>query len=74
MSSGTTLATLVDDSKMKLVQYYSYAYAKQIKAGQSASISIPSSMTTVTGTVSEVHMVDRISSEGSRLFEVDLVM
>ena len=74
MSSGTKLATLVDDSKMKLVQYYSYAYAKQIKAGQKATISIPSSMSTVSGTVSEVHMVDRISAEGSRLFEVDLVM
>lgn len=74
VSSGTVLATLVDDSQMKLVQYYSYAYAGQIKAGQSASISIPSSMTTVSGTVSEVHMVERISAEGTKLFEVDLVM
>ena len=47
MASGTTIATLVDDSKMKLTQYYSYAYAKDIKAGQSVTVSIPSSMTTV---------------------------
>ena len=74
MASGTTIATLVDDSKMKLTQYYSYAYAKDIKAGQSVTVSIPSSMTTVKGTVSGVHMVERISAEGSKLFEVDLVM
>ena len=65
MASGTTIATLVDDSKMKLTQYYSYAYAKDIKAGQSVTVSIPSSMTTVKGTVSGVHMVERISAEGS---------
>lgn len=74
VSGGTVLATLVDDSRMKLVQYYSYAYADQIKAGQSATISIPASMTTISGTVSEVHMVERISAEGTKLFEVDLVM
>lgn len=74
MASGTTIATLVDDSKMKLTQYYSYAYAKDIETGQSVTVSIPSSMTTVKGTVSGVHMVERISAEGSKLFEVDLVM
>lgn len=74
VSSGTTIATLVDDSKMKLRQYYSYAYAKNIKVGQSADISIPSSMASVKGTVSEIHMVERISAEGTKLFEVDFVM
>ena len=74
VSSGRTLATLVDDSKMRLRQYYSYAYAGKIKAGQSVSVSIPSSMTTIQGTVSEVHMVERISAEGTKLFEVDVVM
>lgn len=74
LSSGVTVATIVDDSKMKLKQYYSYAYAKDIKVGQSADISIPSVMTAVKGTVSEIHMVERISAEGSKLFEVDFVM
>lgn len=74
VSSGTTIATLVDDSKMKLRQYYSYTYAKDIKVGQSADISIPASMATVKGTVSEIHMVERISAEGTKLFEVDFVM
>lgn len=74
LGSGTLVATVVDDSKMKLRQYYSYAYAKQIKVGQSADISIPSAMASVKGTVSEIHMVERISAEGSKLFEVDFVM
>ncbi len=71
---ATHVATVVDDSKMKLRQYYSYAYAKQIKVGQSADISIPSAMASVKGTVSEIHMVERISAEGSKLFEVDFIM
>lgn len=74
VSSGTVIAKLVDDSKMRLVQYYSYAYADQIQAGQTAQVSIPSSMTTVTGTVESVYLVNRISAEGSQLFEVDLVV
>ncbi len=74
LGSGTHVATVVDDSKMKLRQYYSYAYAKQIKVGQSADISIPSAMASVKGTVSEIHMVERISAEGSKLFEVDFIM
>lgn len=69
---GTRLATLVDDSYLTLVQYYSYAYADKISVGQSAQISIPASMTQIVGTVSQIHMVERISAEGTRLFEVDL--
>ena len=74
VSSGRSLGTVVDDSKMRLRQYYSYAYAGQIKVGQSASVSIPSSMATVQGKVAEVHMVERISAEGTKLFEVDIVL
>lgn len=74
VSAGTTIATVVDDSTLKLTQYYSYAYAGEIKVGQAADISIPSVMTTVRGKVSEIHMVERISTEGSKLFEVDLTL
>ncbi len=74
LSSGATLATLNDDSKMRLKQYYSYAYAQEIKVGQSASISIPATMATQSGKVSEIHMVERISPEGSKLFEVDFIL
>lgn len=74
VSVGTRLATLVDDSRLTLVQYFSYAYADKIRVGQSAQISIPASMTRIDGTVSQIHMVERISAEGTRLFEVDLTV
>ena len=74
IGSGTTVAKLVDDSQLKLRQYYSYAYAKDITVGQSAEISIPALMSTVSGKVSEIHMVERISAEGTKLFEVDFVL
>ena len=74
VTAGQTVAVLVDDSQMTLRQYYSYAYEGEIFVGQSAQISIPSVMATLPGTVSEIHMVERISAEGSKLFEVDLVL
>ena len=74
ISSGTTVAKLADDSKLILKQYYSYAYASDINVGQSAEISIPSLMSTVKGKVSEIAMVERISPEGSKLFEVSFVL
>jgi len=74
VTTGQTVAVLVDDSRMTLRQYYSYAYEGEIFVGQRAQISIPSVMATVPGTVSEIHMVERISAEGSKLFEVDLVL
>ncbi len=36
---------------MRLEQYYSYAYAGELKAGQTVQVSIPALMTTVDGTV-----------------------
>jgi len=72
ISAGTVVAKLVDDNTMKLKQYYSYAYQGEIKTGQAASVSVPTLMSTVSGTVSGVHMVSRISPEGSKLFEVEI--
>ena len=37
-------------------------------------VSIPSLMTTVKGTVEAVHMVSRITPEGSKLFSVDVLV
>ena len=39
---------------MRLEQYYSYAYAGELKAGQKVQVSIPALMTTVEGTVEAV--------------------
>lgn len=74
ISKGEKVATLVDDTKMRLTQYFSYAYAGEIKAGQTATVSIPALMTTLSGTVESVHMVSRITPEGSKLFEATVVV
>ena len=51
IGKGTKVATLADDTKMRLEQYYSYAYAGELKKGQTVEVSIPALMTTVEGTV-----------------------
>ena len=71
-SSGTKIATLVDDSRMKLTLYFSYAYQDLIQAGQLAVVSVPSTMSQFTGRVDAVHYVQFISPEGGMFFEVDL--
>ena len=70
ISAGTTIAKLVDDKTLRLEQYYSYAYENDIHVGQEASVSIPAMMEQVTGKVTEIHKVSRISPEGSKLFMV----
>ena len=74
ISKGTKVATLADDTRMRLEQYYSYAYAGDLKAGQKVQVSIPALMTTVEGTVEAVHMVSRITPEGSKLFSAEIVI
>lgn len=74
VTSGQVLARLVDDSKMKLTQYYSYAYEKSVYVGQAVNISVPGVMQQISGTVSEVNKVERISSEGAKLFSVVITM
>ena len=74
MSSGTKIAQIVDDTKLKLSLYYSYAYENDIAVGQTAQISIPATMTTRTGTVEKINKVERITKEGGVTFEVVFVM
>lgn len=70
ISSGMKIATLVDDSKMKLVLYFNYAYKDDIKKGQAAVVSVPSTMDQLSGTVSEINYVKKITPEGAMLFQV----
>ena len=74
IGSGTKIGTLVDDSTMKLSLYFSYAYESAFSVGKTATISVPSIMTPVTGTVQTINKVQRISPEGSKLFEVIFTM
>lgn len=74
ITKGQKVAVLSDDTRLRLEQYYSYAYEGTIKVGQTMDVSIPSLMTTVKGTVEAVHMVSRITPEGSKLFSVDVLV
>ena len=74
VGSGTKLATLVDDSKMTLTQYFSYAYEDQVYVGMKAGVSIASLMTTLDGTVTEIKKVDRVTAEGTRCFAVTVTV
>ena len=69
ISAGQKLATLVSSNRLKLSLYYSYAYLDQLQVGQTASVSIPSIMSVVSGKVSEINKVEFITPEGSKCFE-----
>jgi multidrug efflux pump subunit AcrA (membrane-fusion protein) len=74
VGAGQKIATLVDDSKMKLVLYFNYAYKDVISKGQAATVSIPSTMSQLSGTVSEINYVRKITPEGALLFQVVITM
>ncbi|MEG2000641.1 MAG: HlyD family efflux transporter periplasmic adaptor subunit [Evtepia sp.] len=57
VSAEQVLAKVVDDSSMKLEQYYSYAYESNIYVGQTVNVSIPSIMQTLTGTITAVKKI-----------------
>jgi multidrug resistance efflux pump len=70
---GQVVATLIDDSRLKLTQYFSYAYAGEIRPGMYAAISVPATMSMLDARVDSVTMIERITPEGGKLFEVVLV-
>ena len=74
ISKGQKVATLSDDTRLRLTQYYSYAYEGDIRQGQTVDVSIPALMTTLSGTVEAVHMVSRITPEGAKLFSADIIV
>ena len=74
VSKGAQVAELNDDTRLRLEQYYSYAYAGELYAGQTVDVSIPALMTSIPGKIEAVHMVSRITSEGSKLFAAEIVV
>lgn len=74
VAKNTAVAELNDDTRLRLEQYYSYAYAGDLYAGQSVNVSIPALMTSIPGTVEAVHMVSRITPEGAKLFSAEIVV
>ena len=74
ISKNQKVAVLADDTRLRLTQYYSYAYEGMIKTGQSMDVSIPALMSSIPGTVEAVHMVSRITPEGTKLFSADILV
>lgn len=70
IASGSAVATLVNDRKLKLSLYFSYAYESSIYAGQGVTVSIPAVMDSFAGTVETVNKVHYITPEGADHFEV----
>ena len=74
VGSGTVLAKLVDDKKLKIELYFSYVYQSEITVGKSAEVSVPATMSVLTGTVEKINLVNRVSPEGSKLFSAIIVV
>lgn len=74
VTKGQVVATIVDDTKLKLSLYYSYSFENDIYVGQEAQISIPSIMAPLTGKVEKINKVEYVVPEGSVLFEVVIVL
>lgn len=72
--AGAVVATVVNDTKLRLSLYYSWAYEGQITVGQSARITLPASMSDYPAVVEKVNYVKRVVPEGSVTFEVVFVM
>ena len=73
VTTGQEIATLVNDKKLKLSLYFSYAYENEIYVGQSVQVSVPAVMKSYTGTVEKINKVSFISPEGAVHFEVVIV-
>lgn len=74
ISKGQKVAVLADDTRLRLEQYYSYAYAGDLYVGQTVDVSIPSLMAAIPGRVEAVNMVSRITPEGSKLFSAEIIL
>ena len=74
MDAGKIIARVVDDTKLKLSLYFSYAYEDDIYVGQAVTVSVPVLMTQLTGTVEKINKVRMVTPEGGMNFEVVIVV
>ena len=70
VGEGSTVATLVNDTRLKLSLYFSYAYENDIRVGQTAMVTVPAVMYTGEGVVEKINKVSFITPEGGIYFEV----
>lgn len=74
LNMGSIIAQVVDNTKLKLSLYFSYAYENDIYMGQNATVSVPVLMTQLTGRVEQINKVRMITPEGGVNFEVIIVV
>ena len=74
LSPGTAIGRLVDDSVMKLALYFTYGYLNEIQTGMSATISVPATMTNISGKVTSVERIRKVNSDGTVCFRVNFEM
>ena len=72
VNAGSAVCTMVDDSKMLLSLYFSYAYESDISTGMDVSVSVPDFMSTLNGTVKNIDKVSYITAEGTKCFKVTI--
>ncbi len=70
VSKSAPVATLVNDKKLKLSLYFSYAYEKEIHTGQSVQVSIPAVMGSFEGRVEKINKVVMISNNVTMLVTI----
>ena len=73
VAKNQRVATLVNDKKLKLSLYFSYAYENDIRTGQAVQVTIPAVMRSFTGKVEKINKVSYISPEGGVNFEAVIV-
>lgn len=73
-SAGESICSIVDDTRLRLSLYYSYAYENDIHVGDAATVSVPVIMQTLSGKVEKINKVKMITPEGGVNFEVVIVV
>lgn len=74
LSDGTVIGMMVDDSTMKLPLYINYTYVDAVKPGAACTVTIPASMSSVTGKVESIERVQKVSDDGAMLFRATITM
>lgn len=74
LSEGFKIARVVDNTKLKLSLYYSYAYESDIYVGKEVTVSVPVLMRDLTGKVEKINKVRMVTPEGGVNFEVVIVV
>lgn len=68
VSKGFSLASVTNDLELTITQYYSYSYSNYVYIGMPAVISVADQMLSITGIVTDIEWIERISDGGMACF------